>query len=404
MRFKKLIFRTTRGNALTYFSDFPNPIEDYYGKKQWKTVYVVVFQEGDTLRDKITRICDSFMGERFEIPTGGFQAKMQDIENKILDTKNIMQLSKDEIRKYLLGINKFDDQDVSAIEIYKWFVLKEKGLYTTLNKLKKGEKLFIGLFWAPVSQIKDINQKVNEMKRDRNINGPQMWPKRESGVSPPSYFKTNAFTAPFQLITDTYGVPDYKEVNPTFFALVTFPFLFGVMFGDVAHGGLMFIFGIVITLGADKLKGTWCQVFVDVRYMILLMGMFATFNGFMYNDFASIPIEIGSSCFEVVPDTNPPQTTWIKDCVYLAGVDYKWYQAANGLNFINTMKMKIAVIFGVTQMCLGITMKAFNAVYFKRSVDFFFEFLPQLIMMLCLFGWMDLLIIVKWLRNWDYYM
>jgi len=33
-----------------------------------KSVYIVVFQEGPQLRDKIVRICDSFLGQRFEIP------------------------------------------------------------------------------------------------------------------------------------------------------------------------------------------------------------------------------------------------------------------------------------------------------------------------------------------------
>ena len=32
-----------------------------------------------------------------------------------------------------------------------------------------------------------------------------------------------------------YGVPRYKEANPMIFTIVTFPFLFGVMFGDVGH-------------------------------------------------------------------------------------------------------------------------------------------------------------------------
>lgn len=33
----------------------------------------------------------------------------------------------------------------------------------------------------------------------------------------------------------------YKEVNPAIYACVTFPFLFGVMFGDIGHGSLMLL-------------------------------------------------------------------------------------------------------------------------------------------------------------------
>lgn len=46
-------------------------------------------------------------------------------------------------------------------------------------------------------------------------------------------------------------------------------------------------------------------------------------------------------------------------------------------------------------------MKGFNNVYFKATVDFFFEFIPQLILLLALFGWMDALIIGKWLTPMD---
>jgi V-type H+-transporting ATPase subunit a len=52
-------------------------------------------------------------------------------------------------------------------------------------------------------------------------------------------------------------------------------------------------------------------------------------------------------------------------------------------------------------MCLGIFMKAFNATYFKNKIDFIFEFVPQIILMLALFGYMDLLIIVKWCTNFS---
>ena len=63
--------------------------------------------------------------------------------------------------------------------------------------------------------------------------------------------------------------------------------------------------------------------------------------------------------------------------------------------------MKISVILGVSQMSLGIVMKAFNALHFEKKLDFFYEFIPQITLLLCLFGWMDLLIIVKWLTPWQ---
>lgn len=46
----------------------------------------------------------------------------------------------------------------------------------------------------------------------------------------------------------------YKEVNPAVFATVTFPFLFGVMFGDMGHGGLLLIAGTALVLFDSKLK------------------------------------------------------------------------------------------------------------------------------------------------------
>lgn len=61
-RLKKLLFRATRGKALTFFDDFDLPTRDANGRPKTKAVYIVVFQEGRQIRDRIVRICDSFMG------------------------------------------------------------------------------------------------------------------------------------------------------------------------------------------------------------------------------------------------------------------------------------------------------------------------------------------------------
>lgn len=73
--------------------------------------------------------------------------------------------------------------------------------------------------------------------------------------------------------------------------------------------------------------------------MLALMGLFATFMGLLYNDFMSIPLQLGETCYH----------DWElkEDCVYSFGLDWKWYSAHNELNYFNSMKMKIAVIVGV---------------------------------------------------------
>ena len=61
--------------------------------------------------------------------------------------------------------------------------------------------------------------------------------------------------------------------------------------------------------------------------------------------------------------------------------------------------MKLSVILGVLQMGLGVCMKALNAGFFKNKTDFYFEFLPQIILLFSLFGYMDWMIIAKWITD-----
>ena len=51
-------------------------------------------------------------------------------------------------------------------------------------------------------------------------------------------------------------------------------------------------------------------------------------------------------------------------------------------------------------MSLGVFLKGLNAIHFGSATDFLFEFLPQIIVLICMFGVMDLLIILRWLTNY----
>ena len=82
--------------------------------------------------------------------------------------------------------------------------------------------------------------------------------------------------------------------------------------------------------------------------------------------------------------------------MYPVGVDPAWHLGSNELAYLNSLKMKMSVILGVLQMSLGVCMKAMNAMHFGRKMDFFFEFVPQIILLFVMFGYMDWMIIAKW--------
>ncbi len=106
----------------------------------------------------------------------------------------------------------------------------------------------------------------------------------------------------FQQIVDTYGIPMYKEVNPAVFACVTFPFLFGVMFSDLGHGTMYFLFGSFLCLFEKPLRARGMKDLLYARYILVLMGLFAAWNGFMYNEVFALPIQaVWGSCFEEEP-------------------------------------------------------------------------------------------------------
>jgi len=52
---------------------------------------------------------------------------------------------------------------------------------------------------------------------------------------------------------DSYGIAKYQEVNPALFAIVTFPFLFAVMFGDIGHGTIILLTALYMILAERKL-------------------------------------------------------------------------------------------------------------------------------------------------------
>ena len=102
------------------------------------------------------------------------------------------------------------------------------------------------------------------------------------------------------------------------------------MFGDMGHGTILFLVGLLLVLFNDKLKGTALEAAGQGRYLLFLMGISAFYNGMIYNEAFAIPIDLYGSCYSKTPAQITPLNKLyyyprIKfDCVYSFGIDPIW--------------------------------------------------------------------------------
>ena len=80
-------------------------------------------------------------------------------------------------------------------------------------------------------------------------------PDADAYVTPPTVLKNGWFTKPFGMLVEMYGLPKYGGFNPTAFVAITYTILFGIMFGDLGQGLLLFLAGFFVSKKIDKRAG-----------------------------------------------------------------------------------------------------------------------------------------------------
>jgi V-type H+-transporting ATPase subunit a len=321
-----------------------------------------------------------------------------------------------------------------ALSLLSWqrAVRREKLLHHTLNKFSvdASRKVLVGEAWCPVAARAKVHDALRAAAEGSATGGhvqaimqplpPSSAAAKHAGP-PPTYFRTDDFTGCFQTIVDAYGTARYREANPAVFTIVTFPFLFAIMFGDLGHGLLMLAFALYLVLNEKKFARQQLDEIFGMafggRYCILLMGIFSLFTGLLYNEFFSMPMVLfgpsrakcivdGTTIREDVRDLRacadiaggsvafPPNTP-----PYPLGVDPVWHGTKSELPFLNSVKMKMSIVLGIVHMNLGIVISLYNHLHFRDALSVVFEFIPQMIFLNALFGYLSLAIVYKWVSG-----
>src|SRR5881296_665607 len=103
---------------------------------------------------------------------------------------------------------------------------------------------------------------------------------------PPTLVKTPGWTRPLQSIVDNFGIPSYSETNPTPFMILTFPLIYGLMFGDIGEGLLFLAFGFFLLYVKRRNIKVFeiGQIFVNGAELVIMLGIGATIFGFVFGD------------------------------------------------------------------------------------------------------------------------
>ncbi|KAI3361824.1 hypothetical protein L3Q82_002159 [Scortum barcoo] len=388
--FERMLWRVCKGYTILSYAEVDENLTDLDTGEISKSVVFLISFWGDQIGQKVQKICDCYHCHLYPHPENDEERAdvLDSLRTRIQDLNNVLHRTEDYLRQVL---------QKASESAYTWVVQvkKMKAIYHILNlcSFDVTNKCLIAEVWCPVSDLANLRGALEEGSRKEHRGG---------GV-------------------EDYGVGDYREVSPAPYTIITFPFLFAVMssLGDLGHGLVMSLFALwmVLTEKTHKKKRSSNEIwatFFNGRYIILMMGLFSVYTGLIYNDCFSKSLNIFGSGWSVKAmftnqqwtnktlQTNSlltldPNISGVFSGPYPFGIDPIWNMAVNRLSFLNSYKMKMSVVIGVIHMSFGVVLSVFNHLHFRQKFNVYLLFLPELLFLLCLFGYLVFMIFYKWL-------
>ena len=185
---------------------------------------------------------DSFFNvqdfERIWLPkeaSGTPEEFINQIEKNIKENLTKIDKEKEELRNL-----RIDAKEI-LIGAYKQLLL-----YENVNILKKyivhdQNGTFYIVLWVSKDNVENIKSILSNYKNvDYDIFDD------DEDIQAPTKLKNIKIFRPFETLIKMYGVPNSKEIYPTGLVAITAFIMFGFMFGDVGHGLVIFILGLIL--------------------------------------------------------------------------------------------------------------------------------------------------------------
>ncbi|KAH8725028.1 V-type ATPase 116kDa subunit family-domain-containing protein [Phaeosphaeriaceae sp. PMI808] len=402
--FERILWRTLRGNLYMNQSEIPEPIINPENNEETSKNVFIIFAHGKDIIAKIRKISESLGADLYSVDENSELRRDQtrEVNTRLSDLASVLKNTKSTLDAELTVIGR---------NLAAWMVIikKEKATYETLNKFSYDHqrKTLIAEAWAPTNALGLIKSTLADVNERAGLSVPTIVNQVKTTKTPPTFFKTNRFTLGFQTIIDAYGTIKYREINPALPAIVTFPFMFAVMFGDAGHGVILLLAASAMIyferrLERSKLDELFSMMFYG-RYIVLMMGIFSIYTGLLYCDAFSLGLPWFKSMWVWDEDGKGglgPTASRVEGYTYPFGLDYRWHDTENDLLFSNSYKMKLSILLGWCHMTFSLMWSLVNARYFKTKIDIWGNFVPGMIFFQSIFGYLAFTIVYKWTIDW----
>lgn len=405
--FERILWRTLRGNLYMNQAEIPEPLVDPTNNEPVQKNVFVIFAHGKEILAKIRKISESMSAEVYNVDENSDLRRDQvhEVNARLNDVQNVLRNTQQTLEAELTQISR---------SVAAWMVLvgKEKAVYNTLNNFSydRARRTLIAEGWCPTHDLPLIRSTLQDVTNRAGLSVPSIINEIRTNKTPPTYLKTNKFTEAFQTIVNAYGTATYQEVNPAIPVIVTFPFLFAVMFGDFGHACIMLAASLAMIYWEKPLKKVTFELFAMVyygRYIALVMSVFSIYTGLIYNDVFSKSMTLFDSQWRwKVPENWQHGMSVEAELAepngyrYPFGLDWRWHDAENDLLFSNSYKMKMSIILGWAHMTYSLCFSYINARHFKKPIDIWGNFVPGMIFFQSIFGYLVGCIIYKWTVDW----
>jgi V/A-type H+-transporting ATPase subunit I len=201
-----------------------------------------------------------------------YQGTPGDIIKSLHNTIESTQRRIDELQATLAG---FGEQRKEQLRDLLWQTHTARVLSEAIVRFGQLKHTYVVTGWVPSDRLEELTHRLKQASREILI---ETLPTSRTGHNQnvPVALLNNRFLKPFQMLVNTYARPRYGELDPTILVAITFPVIYGAMFGDLGQGLILLIFGLLIN------GGVIMKSMKSLGLLIAYCGFFAAVFGVLY--------------------------------------------------------------------------------------------------------------------------